>query len=726
MKNVFAKKKLPFIAVVAALFLALLLALLVPQGMASFAQAAEGLSDIGSTEISITGVNGTLSGSITIPNNINGRTVTQIEHSAFLCQTMCNEIVIPSSVTSIASGAFAGCSGLTAINVSSSNLAFSSLDGVLFNKNQTTLIRYPGGKTGNSYTVPNTVTAIGVSAFSGNALCGTVVLPSSVTHVGGSAFLETNINYKDLLFTTDITGSTITGTKYILTGILHIPSGVTAISDFAFANQYYDEITIAESVASIGENAFRNDVRVIWYGNFIFEGYELISFIGSQTSYTIPDFITSIGTYSFSNSTCYEIIIPDSVVEIGQYAFRWSNLRALKNLNTTPQVIDNTVFENKFNIELTVPIGTIQDYINAGWTGFRMFKGEGTENAPYLIGSAEQLILFASEINSGNYGYMYKCFALDCDINLNDMDWIPVGSNINCFRGTFDGQGYVVSNYVITGSKVDVGFFGVVTGSICNLGVENFVINTTDTSNTGGLIGYLYGGSKISNCYASGDITVELIVSLGAGSLNVGGLIGYIFHDGNSFSLTNSYAIGNIDATATVGSAKVVVCTGGLIGNIFYAGNTINIANCYATVDIVGTAASSSSHISGNSELYAGGFIGFTQNKTNSLIIILYSFATGSISGTAIGRSVKASVGGFNGDSSRTSFNNCYCYDGQGFYVKQNNYVSNMPTSFYMGNPVSILQLDSPTWYTGSLYWSTVVWDLSFLDFANVCYPVLI
>jgi len=119
--------------------------------------------------------------SITIPNSVTkigeaafeycesltsitiGNKVTTIGYRAF---TVCDitSITIPNSVTSIGNYAFDICRSLTAINVDSGNSAYSSQDGILFNKDKTELIRYPPGKTGE-YTIPNSVTKIEGSAF---------------------------------------------------------------------------------------------------------------------------------------------------------------------------------------------------------------------------------------------------------------------------------------------------------------------------------------------------------------------------------------------------------------------------------------------------------------------------------------------------------------------------------------------------------------------------------
>ena len=75
-----------------------------------------------------------------------------------------SSVTIPNSVTYIGNDAFFDCSNLTDINVESTNSKYSSENGVLFNKDKTTIICYPAGKTDTIYTIPNTVTSIGSNA----------------------------------------------------------------------------------------------------------------------------------------------------------------------------------------------------------------------------------------------------------------------------------------------------------------------------------------------------------------------------------------------------------------------------------------------------------------------------------------------------------------------------------------------------------------------------------
>jgi hypothetical protein len=120
--------------------------------------------------------------SVTIPNS-----VTSIGVAAFSGCTGLTNVMIPNSVTSLGSGAFGSCTSLTAISVETNNPAYNSVSGVLFDKSQTTLIEYPGGK-GGSYSIPNRVTSIGGWAFYGCSSLTNVTIPNSVTYIGESAF----------------------------------------------------------------------------------------------------------------------------------------------------------------------------------------------------------------------------------------------------------------------------------------------------------------------------------------------------------------------------------------------------------------------------------------------------------------------------------------------------------------------------------------------------------
>jgi hypothetical protein len=171
---------------------------------------------------------------IVIPDRIEGMPVTGIAARAFLGSNSLTSVTIPDSVVSIGDSAFSQCRSLTAIDISALNPAFSSVDGVLFNKNQTTLIQCPAGYQGH-YSIPDSVTSIGDSAFGLCINLTGVTIPNSVVSIGDSAF--------DSCF--NLAGVTI-------------PDSVITIGDSAFYFCFnLVSLTIGNSVISIGDSAFR-------------------------------------------------------------------------------------------------------------------------------------------------------------------------------------------------------------------------------------------------------------------------------------------------------------------------------------------------------------------------------------------------------------------------------------------------------------------------------------
>jgi hypothetical protein len=94
---------------------------------------------------------------------------------------------IPNTITDVGRRAFDSCAGISAITVDAQNASFRSVDGVLFDKQQTTLIRYPEGKAG-SYTIPKCVIDIGHRAFDACGGLSAVVIPEGITEIKYVAF----------------------------------------------------------------------------------------------------------------------------------------------------------------------------------------------------------------------------------------------------------------------------------------------------------------------------------------------------------------------------------------------------------------------------------------------------------------------------------------------------------------------------------------------------------
>ena len=182
--------------------------------------------------------------------------VTSIGNSAFHKCSSLTSIMIPASVTSIGEWAFDDCSSLRSIDVAENNANYSSLDGVVYNKEMTELIRCPGGRSG-SFTIPYCVTSIGAEAFGYCSNLTNVIIPSSLTSIGKSAFAGckglTSVNLPDSV--TSIGRSAFRGCSSLESII--IPSGITKVEIETFMKcSSLSRVTFPVSLSEIGKGAF--------------------------------------------------------------------------------------------------------------------------------------------------------------------------------------------------------------------------------------------------------------------------------------------------------------------------------------------------------------------------------------------------------------------------------------------------------------------------------------
>ncbi|MBL9172255.1 MAG: leucine-rich repeat domain-containing protein, partial [Verrucomicrobiales bacterium] len=295
-------------------------------------------------KVTITGYSGP-GGAVTIPDTIASLPVTRIGDFAFELKGNLTSMMIGSGVTNIGYGAFHFCPGLKAIEVDSGNPAYRSVEGVLFNKDQTTLIQHPEG-LGGSYIVPDTVIRIGDAAFLECDLTG-VILGDQVAVIGNAAF-----QYCTLLST------------------LSLGSGVTRIGDGAFLGcSLLTGLTIPDSVTDLGDQVFSYCARltdVTWGRSVGRVGNEAFANCISLKSVTVPDSVTTIGDYAFFSCTgLSDATLGAGVARIGELAFGGCTSLASLDLGRRLTVIGMGAFNSCSSLSnVTVPntVTHIADY----------------------------------------------------------------------------------------------------------------------------------------------------------------------------------------------------------------------------------------------------------------------------------------------------------------------------------------------------------------------------
>ena len=282
---------------------------------------------------------------LTIPDG-----VTSIEYGAFICCERLTSLVIPDSVTEIQGSAFYSCVDLTEIELSD-NVTFIGENAFIYCDSLTSIV------------IPASVTTIGDGAFYDCTDLSEIYFEGDAPNFGGSLFNHdeyeditlrrhcgadgwASVNFELLSFNRGriivqkvhryvdeqctVCGAvdydqpvpfglmyeinnrevTITGYEMGISSELVIPEyiegyPVVAIADYAFYHcEYLYDVVLPNRLTTIGEYAFSN----------------------SNVNYvTLSDSVTSIGAYAFAHSSIIEVTLSAGLTEMGDYAFAWCN-----------------------------------------------------------------------------------------------------------------------------------------------------------------------------------------------------------------------------------------------------------------------------------------------------------------------------------------------------------------------------------------------------------------
>lgn len=255
------------------------------------------------------------------------------------------------------------------------------------------------------------------------------------------------------------------------------------------------------------------------------------------------------------------------------------------------------------------------------------FEGEGTAANPYKIQNVDDLKKLAEKVNGGE-AYEGKHFKLTANIDLKNEEWTPIGTlqgeEVRPFQGTFDGDGYQITNLKISNGGQYAGLFGHTEGAViksCNVtgkingynytgGIVGYadantkILNCSFQGNVkgkgegrGGIVGYMSGGGEVSGCFVTGTVT---------GDREVGGIAGY-----GVGTIKNCYALANVTATAT--ATATGVNAGGIAGYAY----GVTIENCYYSGEV-------------SAKNYAGGIAGTAWRGTIQNCVSLAESVSGS------------------------------------------------------------------------------------------------
>ena len=306
---------------------------------------------------------------------VNTSNVKKIGDYAFAYSSI-KEVVCGNAVETMGEGAFAGCENMKTLKVPAgvikigseafsdkcdvtideNNKKYISENGVLFNKDKTTLIRYSANNTADTYTIPSTVTKISNFAFCSNDYLVNITFPENLKTIGDCAFNGCD-NLKSVSLSKNITsiGDTAFGSCDSLKK-LTIAEGSTAVikaNAFAFCGQL-SSISISSKIYKVGEDAFYGmklvkDMEDKKQNGPYYVGSVLCGVVGEPETIKIKDGTLGIAEHALRYATVKTVTIPASLKYIGKNAFEDTEklTKITVDKNNKHFIMENSALLNK-------------------------------------------------------------------------------------------------------------------------------------------------------------------------------------------------------------------------------------------------------------------------------------------------------------------------------------------------------------------------------------------
>ncbi len=307
-------------------------------------------------------------------------------------------LVLPNNTVSVSANAFEG-TYLEKLEISDANTYYKTQEGVLYDHDLTTLIKYPSANASSSFTLPSSITGINACAFENSSSLNTLVIPESLKRIGESAFGGCNSlttialpkemeTIGDRAFVNCMKLEAITMPSKICSignalfmGCLALkevalPSGTQDITRMFYGCQSLEKVTLPSSIKSFGVSAFQScsslksvNVPVVEeIGGSTFDGCK------SLEELVIPEGVKKLGSRAFASCSALSYLsLPSTIDSVGDYllSFASYDMDLVLKAIVPPTASSSSFYPAPYGIRLYVPDATVDDYASAeGWKAF--------------------------------------------------------------------------------------------------------------------------------------------------------------------------------------------------------------------------------------------------------------------------------------------------------------------------------------------------------------------